>query len=317
MPQATGRDIHVDVPLTNVAIAYRPEGMIADLIAPIVSVPKQSGTYWEFLAADAFRTQQDLRSPGALPNLLTKDISSGTFFAKNYALRDVIPYEDIENADAGTVITARNMRAEAIKDKLMLNAELRVANQVTSGSNVGSYSATASSWAGAGADPVADVNTGINNVHDLTGIRPNSIVMGNYAWRLFREHSTVIGRVFGDVDKGQSARMVSRQQAAALFEMERFLVGGGYINTADEGLTMSLSQIWNDNCLAYYAPMQPRIDKPSFMYAMRWAKVMAMQAEVHQLPRQKGEEIHLGYYQDEKLTGASLGFLITGVGSSQ
>lgn len=38
----TGKDVHVDVPLSNVAIAYRPQNLIAEEICPIVSVPKQS-----------------------------------------------------------------------------------------------------------------------------------------------------------------------------------------------------------------------------------------------------------------------------------
>lgn len=315
---ATGRDVHIDVPLSNIAIAYRPDGMIADQIAPIVPVNKQSDGFYIWSLADAYRTEDDLRAPGTEANIITRSLSSGTYFADNYALKDRIPYEDIQNADAGFVFTERSSRVEYIKDKLMLNMELRIANQCTSGSNVGSYSAVASSWTDyTNSDPLTDIKTAINNVEDATGQRPNSIILGRYAWRHFQENAAVISRVYGNVTQGKTARMIGMEHAKALFEVERVLVGGAYRNTADEGQSASLSQLWNDNALIYYAPMKPRKDKPSFMYGFRWNKIMNMAAKVYQLPRASAEEIELGYYQDEKITSSALGFLITGVGSSQ
>ena len=315
----TGRDVHIDVPLSNVAIAYRPEGMIADQIAPIVTVPKQSDAYYVWDLADAFRTEDDKRAPGTEANVMTRNMSSGTFFCDNYALKERTPYEDLKNADAAFIFLSRQARAEAIKDKLMLNYEYRVAQQVTSGSNVGSYTTVASAWtthATANSDPIGNVKTAINNVEDSMGVRPNSIIMGGYAWRQFREHADVIDRVYGN-QTAQGGRIVNIGHLKALFEVERVLIGGAYYNSADEGQSASLSQIWNDNVLVYYAPMTPRRDKPSFMYAFRWNEIMQMQAKVFQLPRAEAEEVQIGYYQDEKITSANLGFLLTGVGSSQ
>jgi len=316
--QATGHDVHIDVPLSNMAIAYRPEGMIGDLIAPVVSVQKQSDSYWVFAVQDAFRTEDDKRAPGDEAKRISRSISTDTFFCDNYALKDHIPYEDLENADAATVVTERSARAEWIKDRLMLNKELRVAQQCTSGSNVGSYSAIASGWTDyTNADPIADINTAINNVEDLTGYRPNRIVFGGYAWRHFRENSGVIDRVYGIAGQGSPTRLVSRENAKAIFEVEQILVGGAYYSSTEEGQAASLSQLWNDNVLAYYAPMTPNTKRPSFMYSFRWNKIMNMQAEIFQLPRAKAEQVQLGYYEDEKITGATLAFLLTGVGSSQ
>jgi hypothetical protein len=319
MPQATGRELHIDVPLSNVAIAYQPQGLIADLIAPVVPVNKQSDMYWEYALADALATQDDLRAPGVEPNKVVKTLSSGTYFAKNYALKDAIPYEDIENADAAVVITAREARVRYIKNRLMLNMEKRVALMCTSGSNCGSYSAVASGWTekrDGYSDPVGNINTAINNVEDLTGYRPNRILFGNYAWRLFREHANVLTRIYGDGSPG-TARVVNRNQIASLFDVQSVLVGGAYYNTAGEGQAASLSRLWNDNVLVYFAPDNPSTEEPSFMYSFRWNKVMTMQAEVYQTPTKKAEEVHLGYYQDEKITAKNLSFLIRGVGSSQ
>lgn len=315
-----GKDVHVDVALSNVAIAYKPEGMIAELLCPVVSVPKQSDAYYIWSQADMFRTEDDKRAAGTEANKITRSISSGTFFADNYALKDNIPYEDIENADAGFLFTTRQSRVEFIKTKLLLNMEYRIAMQCTSTSNVGSSTTVGSAWTtytATKSDPYANVNTIIDNVYDSTGFRPNRVLFGEYAWRHFRRHADIIDLVYGNVDKGRSARVVTREQAAALFEVEQVLVGGAYYNTADEGQSASLSQIWNDNVLAYYAPMKAAKDKPSFMYGFRWNKLMNMQAKIYQRERASAEEVQLGYYQDEVITAKALGFLLKGVGSSQ
>jgi len=315
-----GKDVHVDVALSNVAIAYMPEGMIAELICPVVQVQKQSDAYSIWSQADMFRTEDDKRAAGTEANKITRSISSGTYFADNYALKDNIPYEDIENADAGFLFTTRQSRVEYIKSKLLLNMEYRVALQCTSTSNVGSSTAVASAWTtftNGNSDPYGDLVTGINVVYDTTGYRPNRILFGEYAWRNWKRHADVIDLIYGNVDKGRSARVVTREQAAALLEIDQVLVGGAYYNTNDEGQSAELSQIWNDNVLIYYAPMKASKDKPSFMYGFRWTKLMNMQAKIYQDEKAGAEEVQLGYYQDEVITAKYLGFLIKGVGSSQ
>lgn len=315
----TGRDVHIDVPLSNVAIAYRPEGFIADQLFPIVPVPKQSDGYYIWSLADVYRVEDDLRAPGTEANKVEFTVSSATFFCINRALKHTLPYEDIKNADAGFIFTERSARAEFVKDKLYLAWEYRAATKMTSGSNVGSYSAIASGWTGSGADPIEDLNTAINNIEDATGQKPNSIVFGRYAWRVFRENSAVLNKFYGTAGASATGRLVTQNMVKDLFEMERLLVGGAYRNSNDEGQSASLSLMWGDNVLVYYAPMQPRKDKPSFGYSFRWNEVpgMNMTAEVFDDPKKKCEEIQLGYYQDEKITASALGFLLTGVGSSQ
>lgn len=317
---STGRDVHIDVPLSNIAIAYRPDNMIADQICPIVPVNKQSDGFYIWDIADAFRTENDKRAPATEANVITRSVSSGTYFADNYALKDKIPYEDLENADAGYVFNERSSRVEFVKDKLMLNWELRTVQLVTSGSNVGSYSAVGSAWTdhvAGNSNPINDINTAINNVEDLTGYKANSIVFGRKAWREFREHADVISRLYGNaLAPTGSARIVTINGAKALFEVDKVLIGGAYYNTAEEGQSNSLSAMWGDHVLIYYVPLRPRKDRPSFMYGFRWNKIASMQAEIRQNNLIKAEEIELGYYQDEKITASNLAFLITNVTSS-
>ena len=315
---ATGRDLHVNVPLSNIAIAYTPYGMIADKIAPILPVGKQSDSYNIWSIADAYRIEEDKRAPATEANVIGRSVSSDTYFAKNYALKDKIPYEDIKNADAAFIMTERGERVKYIKNKLYLNWEYRVAMLCTSTSNIGSSSAVASDWsdeATGHSDPIGDLTTAMLNIEGVTGYMPNRAIFGRVAWKHFRNHADVITRLYGN-QTGSNGRIISLDQAANLLELDQVLVGRAKYNSAGEGQTATLSNIWGANVLLYYAPMNPSKEEPSFMYSFRWPVVTDMQAAVYQLERSKAEEVELGYYQDEKITAKTLGFLITDVASS-
>ncbi len=317
---ATGRDLHIDKHLSNVAMNYRPMNMIADLIAPIVPVGKQSDSYPVWSQADALRVEEDKRSPGKPANLITRDVSTDTYFADNYALKTALTLEDRENMDDAFIKQLRDGKATFLKGKVVLGWEYRVAMQVTSGSNVGSYSTVISDWmdtATGNSTPLKDVQTALDNVQDSTGYRPNRLIFGELAWRWFRRHADVIDILYGDTGQG-SPRYASREQIKAIFEVDQFLVGGAYYNTAEEGQALSLTPLWLDNVLAYYCPSAPSIDEPSFTYSFRWTKPGLPNMGVERHPfdtKTKSEEVEIGYYQDEKITSAPLGFLITNVTS--
>lgn len=317
---ATGRDLHIDVPLSNVAMSYRPNGMIADVIAPIVPVDKQSNKYNIWSQADALRVEPDKRAPGTEARLIERSVSSGTYYADNYALKTALTLEDRENMDASYIAQLRNGRAQFLKSKITLNWEKRLADQITSGSNVGSYSTVASDWmdyTNGNSDPLGDMWQTFDNVELVTGYRPNRILMGELAWKHFRRHADVIDILHGDTGNG-SPRYATREQMKALFEVDQFIVGGVYYNSGARGQSLSLSDLWLDNVLVYYAPIAPSIEEPSFMYSFRWQKpaLPNMAIEVHPYDtKKKSEEIEIGYYQDEVITGSTLGFLLTHVTS--
>lgn len=316
---ATGHDIHIDVPLSNIALDYRPQGMIADMIAPVVPVPKQSNMYPIWSSADAFRTVDDIRGPGEEARRIYRAVSSSTYFAQNYALKMPLTMEDIENADDGYLMKLRQGRAQYILNKLYLGWEKRIALKCTSGSNVYSYSACASAWTGSGADPVADVLTKIDMINDMAGYRPNGIVMGGKAWRVFKKADAVTKYFWGTAGGNGSSRLVTRQMAAQLFEVDKFLVGEAYYNTTGEQTTQSLSALWGDHVFVYYAPAAPSTEDPSALYTFRWSRPGLPQLTVETHPwdaKRKTEEIEAGYYQDEKITSSALCALLTNVTSS-
>ena len=316
---ATGRDVHVDVPLSNIAINYRPAGHIADMVFPVVPVQKQSDRIVVFSREEAYREEESRRAPGTEANRIQRSVSSETYFADNYALKFPVTIEDRANADPIYAQELYNGAARYVTGKLILGWEVRVADQVTNTSNVGSSSAVSSGWTDyTNSNPLVDVEKAIDNVFDSTGTRPNRVIFGETAWRTFRRNEHVrdlLGRGDSQIGGGYA----SLEEAASLLDVDQVLVGASFKNTAVEGQAESLTQIWGDNVVAYYVPMTASVDEPSFAYSMRWKipGVPDMQTERHPYDsKTKSEEVEVGYYQDEKIVGKDYAFLLVAVNST-
>jgi hypothetical protein len=140
--------------------------------------------------------------------------------------------------------------------------------------------------------------------------------MGIDAWLSFRRDATVRNIIFGSNNGGGYP---SVRQVAELLEVDQVHVGGAYYNAGQEGVSESLSTIWGDNVLIYHAPANPSKEMPSFGYNFRWAAAGLPNMQVERHPydsRRKAEDVEVGYYQDEKITGSTYGFLIRAVNSS-
>lgn len=314
----TGRALHIDRALTNMAMGYRPAGFIADMIFPIVPVTNQSDLYYEFSRADRIRREDTRRAPGSPANRVRESVSSGSYYCPNYALSAPAVIEDKANADPVIITNIINGRTRYVLDKLALDMEYRVASMVNSTTNVGSSAAVSSAWNGAG-DVIGNINAAVDNVMDANGVSDASnihVAMGIDAWRSARRDSTVRNLINGTNNGGGFA---TRRQFQELLEIGDLHVGGAYENTGQEGLSEAVSKIWGDNVLVYYAPPAPSIEQPSFGYNFRWVAngIANMQVERHPYDSIiKAELIEVGYYQDEKITGDTYGFLLTAVNSS-
>lgn len=321
MGLSTGRDLHVDNFLSEVAINFRPEGFIADMIAPIVPVAKETNFYPVFNRGEAFAIEDTARSRLTEAKRVTRSVSTAAYACKNYALAYDVPIEDRANMDAALQFELDAGAARYLETKLFLDWDRRVTSMIGSASNVSTGFLTGSSWtAGANpGDPISMIWRAQEQVQAQTATKPNRIVFGWQAWNFFRRNPNARNFVLG-LNNGGGA--VTRQQTAAAFEVDQILVAGAFYNTANEAQAAALtSNPLKDSVLVYYAPPAPSRETPSFMYSFRWTSPeLGTPLAVIRHPydtRRKVDGIEMQYYQDEKITGSEYGALIVGVGSAQ
>jgi len=319
MGSATGRDLHVDQLLSQIALNYRPEGMIADQIFPIVPVMKESDSYPVFNRGEAFAIEKTTRSRGTEANRVTRSVSSAQYIVKNYALAQDTPIEDRANMDAAWQFELEAGAVRYLQDKLMLDWDRRALSLAVT--NVATTFLTGSSWAAAAnaGDPVSIIWQMMEQVKATTAKKPNSLIFGWQAYNYLRRNVNIRNFVNG-LNNGQGA--VTRAGIQNAFEVERLLVAEAFYNPANENKTAAFSTTFpRDAVMAYYAPLTPSREQPSFGYSFRWSAPelgVPMAAIRHEFEsRSRVDGIEVQYYQDERVTGAEYGVLLTGVGSAQ
>jgi hypothetical protein len=323
MGTSTGRDLHIDTYLSEIAINYRPQGMIADMIAPIVSVSKETNVYPVFSRKEAFSIEDTSRSRATEAKRITRSVGSAAYAVKNYALAYDLPIEDRANMDAALQFELEAGAGRYLQDKLMLDWDRRVLSMIASATNVATGFLTGSAWnapvdANQG-DPISMIFRAKEQQQSLTAQSPNSILIGWRAWNLLRRNSKMRNFILGTNNGGGA---VTRDAARAAFEVERFNVAGAFYDTSNEAQPAALTaNPLHDAVLLYYAPTAPSRETPSFMYSFRWTSPeLGTPLAVIRHPydtRRRVEGIEVQYYQDERITGVDYGALILGVGSAQ
>jgi len=323
---ATGRDLHIDGPLSEILVNYRPEGFIADRIFPLVTVGKQSDLFYQFQQADLWRVPDTTRSPMTAAKRVNFNVASQTYYAKNYALATGIPVEDIVNADA--MLNLRENKGKFLADILALDYENRVASLVCNTSNVGTFCVPTSVdggsqgvWSTATAAPITDIDNAIQRVRDSSGYLPNNIVFGWLAWQRFRRHVNVRAQLFPSAGgTTPSGGVVQPNMVSALFDIPNVSIAGVMRNTAAEGLSQQLADIWGPHVAVFYTPPRPSREVPSYGYSFRWqAPGLPQSMTAEDLGYDKvlhGNLLEVSMYQDEKVVSTLLGTLIGSVTAS-
>jgi hypothetical protein len=312
---ASGRDVHFDAPLSNLLIAAFPstaeqQGFIAGEIFSDVPVPKQSNKYYTVDPDSWLRLYDTRRAPKTRPNRIEFRVSSDAYFADNYALASDIAKEDLANADAA--LNLRENSANVVLQGLLQDLEVRVANIVTSSTNVGSGVTVGSKWSDlTNSNPLVDVTTAHAFIRQTTGLVANTLVVDEDTFQVLKRHSKIL-----ELYKYTSGGLLSDGQIADAMGVQRILRGRAIKNNAIEGGTASMTNVWGNNALlAYIAPSATGMKTATLGLQFRWTPEgipapFAVFRYDDPDPGKKVETVEVSYYQDEKVVAKNLGYLM-------
>lgn len=318
----TGRAAHHDVPLSRFAVqafqAGPASGYIASALFPEVKVSKQNDKYYTIDKASYMRTNNAQRSRGAPANRVEWKVSSEQYFAENYALADEIPLEDIDNAD--NVLEVRQGSAAFIVDQLMRDKEIRVAAKVTTAANVGSSvnvqsltGTTANQWTAVkSADILGQVGTATAFIQQNTGIVPNTMVLDWESYDLMTRNERLL-----ELFKYSQGGKMRDDDLKKLFGIQTILIGNAVKNTAEEGAAAVMAPVWGDNCLICYVNPSVKSKRvATFGLGMAWkpaglpTNMDVKRSRIEEAGSEHVEVIEAGYYEDQKIVGQELSYLI-------
>ena len=326
-------DVHVNRPLTNIAIAYMNSEMdyVADKVFPPVPVMNQSNQYW-IIPRDAwFRDSWEIRRPGAESAGGGYELQRSTYSCDPWGFHKDV--DDQSRANQDSPLSLDMQATEFVTQLGMIRKEVNwmdayFKTNVWAFEGEGAAARSASLdltgttandvvyWDAVGGTPVEDVRLIRSLVKQRTGRRPNVAVLGEFVYNALVDHDDIIGRL----NRGQSSgpAMANRDDLARLFEVDEVLVASAIENTADEGATIDMDFIGGKHALFAYRPPTPGLYVPSAGYTFSWtgyAGSVPNGVEIKRFYMDKYESTRVEGKMawDQKLVGADLAGMYLGI----
>jgi hypothetical protein len=282
-PTGSG-NVHIDVVLTQISVAWPNEGLVGQVLFPSVPVQKQSNKYYIFQGREGwYPALDDARAPGTEANEVPGlTVSVGSYYAQEHALQIAVTDEERENADSP--LSPDVDGTEMLASRIALGKEYRIYTLVTTAANFNATltaslgdAATASfgpHWDGltnAGAatatppTPVKDIRVAMRLVHKLAFLQPNVAVIPYKVMSALEDQQDFITRI-----QYVERAILTPDLVAACLSLSNVVVPGFGIATNNPGQTLALSYLWNREVLLAYNPPRPGLKVPAFGYQFTW-----------------------------------------------
>lgn len=264
-----------DPVLSNLAKAYRPDGLIARQLLPTIPVSTLSGQYPIFTKSFWFRVQTDNRVTDRTP---AKEVdfewSTDTYLCDEYALK--VSITDLERLQALDALHLESGKTDLLTMQMELAHEVRVAallDTVASGGGLdNSMTATPSiNWDQDTATIEADIKLGNITMYRKIGRVPNVIVIPYevaYAMAV-QEDIRQLLRYDASGSAKNFIELGNRVLPSVIHGMQVIIPMGAQVDSANEGGSESISEIWGDDVRLLYINPSAKWGDPSVAYELR------------------------------------------------
>lgn len=240
--------------MTGIAIAYRNQALIADMVLPRVPVATKEFKWQKYAKSERYTLPETLVGRRGRPKQVEFGATEESSSVRDYGLDDPIPNDDItQAAAAGQGYSPVNHAVEGLTDLILLDREVRAAELIF---NTANYDSSLQDTLSGGdqwsdydnSDPVDQLLSAL----DAPIYRPNVLTLGQAVWTKLRKHPKVVAAVFANGGNASTGGVITREQLAAVLEIEEILVGQGWLNTAKKGQDVDMERVWGNHAALIY-----------------------------------------------------------------
>ena len=245
------QQVHIDAALSNLSRAYKNNAFIAELVAKVMPVGKESGIYFTY-GREAFKIPNAYRVDGTKSNEVHLKVGQATYFCLGYALSDILT--DNVRKQADPAINPEADTAEFITDLMLLQLEDKVATAMTTAANYANSNYTTLSgttqWSDySNSNPLTNIKTAKAKIRSLIGREANTIILAGDVAETLSLHPDIKDlRKYTDPNLLTSAGLPPKILGLSVLE------GKATKNTAYENITESMSYVWGNEAIILYLP---------------------------------------------------------------
>ena len=301
-------DAKVDKILSQFSQFYTNESYISEMILPTLKVKEKTGKFAKY-GKENLRVSADqiFRAPGTRAKSIDYSVSQGDYSCKERALEKGVPDEYVNNTD--DPYDPKRDATAFIMDNIWVNQERALQQFMTSTSNLTLNTTLTGTdqWSDYNnSDPIGDIETALNAVRAATGKRPNVAVMGHDVFLKLKFHPDIREQL-KYTNGGQLSDVQLGSFLKEFFNLEKVFVGTAVMNSADEGQTDSLGDIWTKDFWVLHQTARPSLLNATFGYTfMDVPKVV----ETYREESHVRDVIRVRYSYDQNVMDANLAYLV-------
>jgi hypothetical protein len=228
------------------------DNLIGEKILPSFGVNSRNAHFIKATLADtqglrSIAADKYIHAPGTVFERMTAKIGDDSFDVTLRGLEVVIPNEVQMDYAEYLDIELLFMRRFGMEVS-GLTKEALVAAAVFNTTNFGSATNSTTAYTVANLatmTPISDIVAAIRRVR-AKGEAPDTVAMSGPVYERIRQSAEAKAWITGTLGAGQQVTQNSLQQALAEFGIKQVLVGDSYQNTAADGATPSLAQLWSN-----------------------------------------------------------------------
>lgn len=298
--------VHTNKALENISIAYMPQGLVAPDVSPVVPVQNESDAYYVY-SKDNLRVLSTIWADGDVPNRSAWNVSTSTYNLTRHALRDLVTDRTVANAD--NAIRPDVDMTEGLTGQIRLRMELDLFTLINTEANWANETSLSStqSWSQNTtiSNPITFVDSATTSIRRRSGMKANTIVLGDATFKAVKEHTSVVDRI-----KYTSAESVSPALVAQLFDLEKVCVSGAVLNNETEGFD-NLTDMATDSALVCYVERNPGLRKPSAFYTfMQNGSTQPFKVRKYRDDEREGDWIEVSNFYQHKIVSSDCAYNI-------
>jgi len=280
---------------------YSNDDYIARKVLPVINVNQSSGQVAAF-TADSLRlidSSNDGNSQAAEVNAGLGWVNFDTIdHFKSYFVSDRLARNFSAPVEAGQAAM------QFVAESLLVEEERALGLAMADGNFAAGHKAdivaTSTAWDAAGADPAADINTGLAAVRTATGKYPNTLIATPDVHLILQDF------VRDAHSLAKYGGLPTNEQMAAFYGVKTYLVASAIYDSSIEGQTASLANAWGtENCWMIYIPENASAFEPAFGYTIN--ANAAVDTEILKNPPGVNYLVHADY--QSKILSYSAGYI--------
>lgn len=305
-------NLYVDMPLTNLSVAYKNIAYVSELVFPVAPVKFKTGIYYEY-NKNQFETDiSDVRAPATRAKRVTWDVSKKTYGPLlDHSLEQ--PITDEEREFAMQPLDLDTDGTLSLTERIMLLKEVNFFSKISDTAVITQNTTLTGTdlWSDySNSSPFTDIITGRDTVSKAI-MKPTNELSIMMSWPVFSkltQHPDIIERI-----KYAQVAVVTPQLLAQLFQVKEVVISNAIEKTSNEGqATETLDYIAGKGVWIYYSSGMPGLKQITAGLTLNQPALGAPRViEKWREQEVKSDFVRCTYFYEHKVVAAPAIYYIT------